>query len=627
YEAIVHALFAEHRLPLWNPYEFCGLPLLGVAQASALYAPMWLAFGMLPPRAGLQAFYAFHLGVLGVGAAVYLRRHAVPGWAAAIVPAVSLAGLATGLTHSGYDHPNFLASVAWLPWMLVAVEGGARDGLRPWAGVLALLVAGQWLAGYPDFPMDAAVLLGVVALVAPGRSAPRALGVLAAGVAIGTALAALQLLPLADALAESPRNDAATPFGIARDLFAVASPAGLLRDLIARQGSAVLMLAVVGACAGGRVALAWTAALAWALFALNRPFVWLYAVPPFAGVRFPFGWGGLGPVFLAYLAARGVTVIAARAGPGGRVLGWALAATVVVESAAIVARVPARLPEHAPDLDRVAQRMRVLAPMMEGTKGQERIVSPSDGRAGAFLRYRVPSPAGWEPSLPPRRVVRLLQAAGLGGGGPREAWEWGRVAHRAQLLALLGIGTAVVPQRAGAVMGQAGFRLVGDVPLDDAVLHAVGVPRARLVHRIEVVADEDASFAGVLAAGPGAMRQVVLEAPGPVPAVADPPVDGAEQVTIARDEPEEVVINVTAASAGVLVLTDTYYRGWEATLDGAAVPILRADHAFRAVMVLRGTHRVEFRYRPRSVRLGAAVSGLALVCALMLLRAGRNAVS
>ena len=73
---------------------------------------------------------------------------------------------------------------------------------------------------------------------------------------------------------------------------------------------------------------------------------------------------------------------------------------------------------------------------------------------------------------------------------------------------------------------------------------------------------------------------------------------------------------VDAKTAGLLVLSDTYYPGWEADLDGKPVEILRANGVMRAVAVPTGTHTVRFRYEPRSLQLGAAVSLSCLAGAL-----------
>jgi hypothetical protein len=77
-------------------------------------------------------------------------------------------------------------------------------------------------------------------------------------------------------------------------------------------------------------------------------------------------------------------------------------------------------------------------------------------------------------------------------------------------------------------------------------------------------------------------------------------------------EPERVEIATDSPRDGFLVFSDTYRPGWSALVDGVKAPILRAHAAFRAVRVPAGKHRVLFLYRPASLRLGAAVSLLAL---------------
>jgi uncharacterized membrane protein YfhO len=88
---------------------------------------------------------------------------------------------------------------------------------------------------------------------------------------------------------------------------------------------------------------------------------------------------------------------------------------------------------------------------------------------------------------------------------------------------------------------------------------------------------------------------------------------GRSEAKIVRHEPERVEIDVTADRDGFLVLTDLHYPGWEATVDGEAATIHRANHLFRAVWVDAGRHRVRFEYRPASLRMGAATSAGALV--------------
>lgn len=74
----------------------------------------------------------------------------------------------------------------------------------------------------------------------------------------------------------------------------------------------------------------------------------------------------------------------------------------------------------------------------------------------------------------------------------------------------------------------------------------------------------------------------------------------------------------------ILTFLDAAYPGWNAYVDGTAAPILLADDAFKAVVVPPGTHRVEFRFQPVRVYVGAGVSALGLVAALILIVVGRR---
>jgi uncharacterized membrane protein YfhO len=61
----------------------------------------------------------------------------------------------------------------------------------------------------------------------------------------------------------------------------------------------------------------------------------------------------------------------------------------------------------------------------------------------------------------------------------------------------------------------------------------------------------------------------------------------------------------------VLVLTDAYFPGWMARVDGAPAEIFRADYLFRGVLLPAGEHMVTFSYAPGSVALGAIATLLA----------------
>lgn len=71
---------------------------------------------------------------------------------------------------------------------------------------------------------------------------------------------------------------------------------------------------------------------------------------------------------------------------------------------------------------------------------------------------------------------------------------------------------------------------------------------------------------------------------------------------------QEVEIETEADRDGFLVLSDTYYPGWKATVDGNPTKIYRADFSFRAVGVPSGKHLVKFTFEPTYWRLGIGIS-------------------
>ena len=96
-------------------------------------------------------------------------------------------------------------------------------------------------------------------------------------------------------------------------------------------------------------------------------------------------------------------------------------------------------------------------------------------------------------------------------------------------------------------------------------------------------------------------------------------------VVLSAYRAQEVELDATMETGGLVVLSDTFYPGWEADVDGAPTPIVRANYFARGVFVDRGPHHIVFRYRPGSHRAGVLLSALALLAALgMVLRGARR---
>ncbi len=149
------------------------------------------------------------------------------------------------------------------------------------------------------------------------------------------------------------------------------------------------------------------------------------------------------------------------------------------------------------------------------------------------------------------------------------------------------------------------------------------LPRALVVHQADVVGDKTAFER--MNQGPFSPQRVVLLSEGEsltVTANLDPSWTSAQ---VTQYGPEQVDITAETPTAGYLLLTDSWYPGWIATVDGQPAPIYRADLIFRAVPIGPGRHAIQFVYRPISLIVGAGISIAGLIgtaaVALVLARA------
>ncbi|HEX4120803.1 MAG TPA: hypothetical protein VH619_09325 [Verrucomicrobiae bacterium] len=165
------------------------------------------------------------------------------------------------------------------------------------------------------------------------------------------------------------------------------------------------------------------------------------------------------------------------------------------------------------------------------------------------------------------------------------------------LLEFLGVSQIASPHELFTWEAQANFMplaTIGQRPVfldDNAALTAVGSPDFR-------------------------PRQIVyLPANGAssISAVADP---GA-RIDSSDVRPEECVFETSTDNATMLVIAQAYYHCWEASVDGAAVSLLRANYAYQAVKVPAGKHTVRLIYKDRLFLVGLGIGLAALVCCVV----------
>jgi hypothetical protein len=90
-------------------------------------------------------------------------------------------------------------------------------------------------------------------------------------------------------------------------------------------------------------------------------------------------------------------------------------------------------------------------------------------------------------------------------------------------------------------------------------------------------------------------------------------VDLAAPVTIESYKNNSLSLLVTMPADEFVTVSDAFYPGWVAYVDGVPTPIEQADLNFRSVFVHTGPHRIELRYEPRSVRYGMGLSVIGLI--------------
>jgi hypothetical protein len=149
-------------------------------------------------------------------------------------------------------------------------------------------------------------------------------------------------------------------------------------------------------------------------------------------------------------------------------------------------------------------------------------------------------------------------------------------------------------------------------------------PRAFIVHQIQV-APHDQVLARLTDPAFDPRREAVVEAPLNCPLATNA---ATESVKLARDDLDSVTFQAQAATDGLLVMSDTFYPGWRAYVDGQPTFVVRANYALRGICLPAGNHEVVFRFEPVLLRVGIVLSVIGLaVMMTALVMAARSAIS
>jgi len=646
------ARLAQGQIPLWNPHHSAGGPFLATLQAGVLYPPN-LLHAWMPAQTAFLVLAVLHVGLAALLAGGLAGALGAGRWGSAV------AGLAyaTSLQVVGTIwSPATHYAAAWAPGVFWAVDRSLEHPVPARAAVLAAAIGLALLSGWPyTFAMVTlasaiytAAILGTRAVRT--RQLPwRPILTLAVGGILGLMLAAPQMLPSMELVGRSCRALGALVEAQAIFVGKPHSPQSFFTDLFARgytdgvPGALSLLLAPLALVLPGRGRGRVAVLLGIGLLALatswpaHAPlYGWLREVPVLGDFRFPYKYrlvltlalavaAGVGTTHLQHALARWPRVALA-AGAVAWGLTFATGAWPVWSMIQPFAR---SLPEPvslAEELSRagtdaaIAPGGRIYWPSRGDRQRVWResyaihdLEPLSLARSAQLITYFEtgrPLTIFTRGSTPRRKHSREGPAAPFSG-----RMVLPRSGDRARILDLFSVGTVVgepdygwLEQRYRRVSPPDASVAVYEKPhamprvyrVARAVAEPAGLPRA-----VRLLAEESFDPWRVVMVDEVPPR---LRGRGPFPAAADP-----DDTRLLVYEPERVVIRSQGEAPGLVVLTDAHYPGWEATLDGEPVRILRANLDFRAVVVPAGVHEIEMRYRPGSFRTGILLAGLSVL--------------
>ncbi len=632
------------EFPLWELGAWSGQPLVGDPQLGLFYPPNWL--WMIGRAVRVYAWLQLGHVALGAGGMWALARARGRSTAACALAALTLgcgAFMVLELRHS-----MFVATTAWLPWVLLGIERLATRRSVDDALWIAIALGLALLAGGWSMLAWGALVVVVYAAAAIARAGDRRArltltAALAGAALLALALAMVQIVPALAHARLSPRALGTTPefassyawpsWRYALTLLAPTLYGDAARGTYVGAPDQWELCGYGIGVAGGLLALA---SLRWrerrgeriALFALTlgacvvargwaQPL--LAHLPLYESLRCParalYVWTLAAPI----LAADGLDAIAdavRHATPSRATMIRAVAVAVVALELVVTFRGdnPSQTLAAAQQHPQAFDWLR-----WHGRPGR----ATNDVHLGnAFhnmgLRYRFESAGGYH-SLPIWRYLNLLWIANHGAPYPRaqlgdDLTGQGLWRFSSPIVDLLSVAWVAAPRDRPILLPGWTRAFTGDDGID-VWQNRDAYPRAFVVYGAERVADEAAAARAVAASTWNPARSVIVEDDVGVPPPLVHPIPPTQPTDFIRTAPTNAHVDVDLARPGVLVMSEPWYPGWLVTVDGAPAVSLRVDYALRGVSMQPGNHPVEFEMTCPPLQLGGAISLLALVAA------------
>lgn len=220
--------------------------------------------------------------------------------------------------------------------------------------------------------------------------------------------------------------------------------------------------------------------------------------------------------------------------------------------------------------------------------------------------------AGYE-SMVLRRYCELMNV--LHGRPPETVRMVSSVNVPHPVLDMLGVRFWLLPDGSPVPPGWRAIGKVTDAGGESLVLESPqAFPRAFIVHEAVSIPSRDERLRALKDGAVDLRKRVVLETSGnPLPPSREP---GPSSAALRAPAEGRYEVATESDTDGYLVLAETAFPGWEATIDGVATEVLNANHMVQAIRLPAGRHSVHFVYRSRGLRRGALVSAVAALAML-----------
>lgn len=658
------------HFPLWDPHLWAGQPLIGQTQPGPLY-PFNLLLCLLAPQKGHLSFRLLNWYWVFIHflAAAFFFLMAKTFGLSTPTAIVAACGFGFGGFVGSAAWLDVVNGAIWAPLVFRFLAKATRE-VAPWPSAAwgGLFLGISWLSGHHEVPiLLSAAALGAwvwLALYKKQRLAPATVFFLTA-----FCISAVQLIPTYEfgmlarrwvGMEESVGWSDRIHYSIhtlyslpAKSLVAMVVPGfGRFADASPFMGGVLAVLAAVG-CAGGwrRRRVRWAFALflfsiIYALGALTPFHGVLYALlPGFDKARIPSRAIALASLGLATLAAFGLEhILNNPQGLGAkRARQWLAAAGLVIATASV----GFTLAGHNVDDSLYLAGLLWLAAAALLRAFSIKAISRRVATAAILAIVLIELGRG-APALYPHRadknangfVNQLLAHQDLvdclkslkedpmrvlvdDGHIPLNFGDWhgidmlhGYMAavsrnllrhelHEPRVQDLFSVTHALLekPQRPE-------HELVCQSTGKVHVFRSLGaLPRYRIIHSAQAVADEDALRQAIRDPATDLRNTALFLAAAP--RLED--CGGQDRLRLLARTTDRLLFEAELECRGLLVVSETMFPGWEVSIDGKPSRMWEAYGVFRSVVIDRGKHLVEMRFRPRSLFVGAAFTGAGLL--------------